>query len=66
MEEQIPDACLNDNHDFGQAGRCNDCGIDRANPYVEKRTGGAGALTQPTTDREYREQMDKLQEKAGH
>lgn len=60
----IPDSCLNDDHNFGQAGRCKDCGIDRvdtANHGRSRRTGGAGSRTQPLTDEEYREQMKKLQ-----
>jgi len=62
----IPEACERGDHDFGQAGRCSGCGIDRADTYPdERRTGGAGSLTSPTTDREYREQMRKLQSKSG-
>jgi len=63
----IPDECLNDNHDFGQAGRCKRCGIDRVNTAVrdweQRRSGGAGSRTHAMTNREYREQMKKLQER---
>jgi hypothetical protein len=65
-EHDIPDSCQRGDHDFGQAGRCQECGIDRVDTYPdERRTGGAGARRQPTTDREYREQMRKLVEMAG-
>ena len=58
---EIPDSCKRGDHSFGQAGRCDECGIDRADTYpTERRTGGAGARTQPTTDSEHREQMRKL------
>jgi hypothetical protein len=63
-ESEIPDSCLNGDHDFGQAGRCQDCGVDRADTYqTERRSGGAGSLTNPTTDAEYREEMRKLEER---
>lgn len=58
---EMDERCKNDNHDYGQAGRCQRCGIDRADTYPdERRTGGAGSLTNPTTDREYRAEMRKL------
>jgi hypothetical protein len=28
--------------------------------YSERRSGGAGSRVQPTTDRQYKRQMDKL------
>lgn len=60
--EDLPEACTNGNHDFDQGGRCRHCNMDRADTYPdERRTGGSGARTHPTTDREYREQMRKLQ-----
>lgn len=63
---EAPELPCGGDHNFGQGGRCSECGIDRADTYPdEKRTGGAGARTHPTTDREYREQMRKLQDKAG-
>lgn len=59
MGEDTPEPC---DHDFGQAGRCKHCGVDTADLYHrERRTGGSGARTHPTTDREYKEQMRKIQ-----
>lgn len=51
MAKDLPDSCKRGDHDFDQADTHPD----------ERRTGGAGARTQPTTDREYKEQMRKLQ-----
>lgn len=66
MKREIPDSCKRGDHDFDQGGRCEHCGIDRADTYPdERRTGGAGARAHPTTDREYREQMRKLVRRAG-
>lgn len=63
MEEAvIPESCKRGEHNYGQAGRCSECGIDRADTYpTERRTGGSGAHTNPTTDQEYREQIRKLE-----
>jgi hypothetical protein len=60
---EIPDECLNDNHDFGQAGRCKRCNVDRvdtATSWEDRRSGGAGSRTHALTNGEYREQMEKL------
>ena len=58
---EIPDACLNDDHDFDQTGRCRRCNFDRVDTVNHgRRTGGAGSLTHPLTDEEYRKEMDKL------
>lgn len=63
--DDIPEACWNGNHDYGQAGRCKRCSALRANETPdEKRTGGAGARTHPTTDREYREAMRQLERRS--
>ncbi len=60
---EMPESCANDNHDFGQAGRCQECGIDRADTYPdERRTGGAGSRTHPLTDREHSRQLRKLEQ----
>ena len=59
----IPDSCLNDNHDFDQTGRCRDCNMDRAataDSWGERRTGGAGSRTHALTNDEYREQLRKI------
>jgi len=58
----VPDSCLNGDHDFGQAGRCRECGVDRVNTesHDTRRTGGAGMATSPLTDEEYRDEMDRL------
>jgi hypothetical protein len=62
---ELPESCQNDNHDFGQGGRCRDCGIDRADTVAgSRRTGGAGARTNPTTDREYGQQIRKLERRS--
>jgi len=59
----VPDECLNDNHDFDQTGRCRGCGHDRADTargWEDRRSGGAGSRTHALTNGEYREQMEKL------
>jgi hypothetical protein len=59
----VPDSCLNDDHDFGQAGRCRDCGVlrvDTTRSWEDRRSGGAGSTTHALTNGEYREQMRKL------
>lgn len=59
---EVPDECCPaGSHDFGQAGRCKQCGIDRADTYPdERRTGGAGVTTAPLTDTQYRREIRKL------
>lgn len=67
-EPEIPEECLNDNHDFDQGGRCRRCGTPRASTargWEERRSGGAGSLTAPLTNGEYREKMRKLEQMAG-
>ena len=62
MEVDIPDSCVEGDHEYDQTGRCTECGIDRVDTYpTERRTGGAGARVQPCTDREYSRQMRKLE-----
>jgi len=59
----IPDECLNDNHDFGQGGRCRDCGIDRVDTthgWEDRRSGGSGSRLHAPTNGEYERQMEKL------
>ena len=63
MDAEIPDECLNGNHKFGQAGRCKECGIDRVDTsrgWEDRRSGGAGSLTQPLTNGEYQQAKDNL------
>lgn len=60
---EIPDDCLNDDHDYDQTGRCNECGVyrtDTADGWGDRKTGGAGSRTHALTNEEYREQMEKL------
>jgi len=60
---EIPDACLNDDHDFDQTGRCRRCNIDRvdtATGWEDRRSGGAGSRLHALTNGEYRDQMEKL------
>jgi len=59
----VPDSCLNDDHNFDQTGRCRDCGHDRAetaDSWENRRSGGAGVRTQPLTNGEHRRRMEKL------
>jgi hypothetical protein len=58
--ESIPQECIDGNHNFGQAGRCQRCGIDRADTTHARFSGGAGARTHPLSDEDYRRQRDKL------
>lgn len=63
MEPEIPDACLRGDHDYGQLGRCQECGHDRVDEsrgWEDRRSGGAGSLTQPLTNGEYQREMRKL------
>jgi len=56
----VPDECLNDNHDYDQTGRCRGCGFDRADSWdswENRRSGGAGSRTHALTNGEYRDQM---------
>lgn len=56
----MPEACLNGDHNYGQGGRCRECGIDRADTTHSRFSGGAGATTHPLSDEDYRREMDKL------
>lgn len=61
MNEDVPDVCEHGNHEFEQGGRCRVCGIDRVDTLpTDRRTGGAGARTNPCTDREYRKAMREI------
>jgi len=62
MREDVPDVCEEGNHEFKQGGRCRVCGIDRADTIqTERRTGGAGARTQPLSDKGYRRRIMMLE-----
>lgn len=65
VDMDVPDACLNGDHDFGQASRCRECNADRADTTTARFSGGAGSTTHPLSDEDYRREMDKLTAKAG-
>jgi len=44
----------------GQLGRCKQCDEDLLDHEPDRFSGGAGSLTQPLSDEDYKEQMEKI------
>lgn len=47
--------------ELDQTNRCNECGADALEHDPSTFSGGSGARRHPTSDEEYREQIEKLE-----
>lgn len=59
----IPDSCLDGDHDWDQTNRCRDCDVYKHDTGEARFSGGAGARTHPLSDEDYQRQLDKLMRK---
>jgi hypothetical protein len=50
----------------GQLGRCKECGADRLDHEPARFSGGAGSRRHRLSDDDYRREMSKIEEMAGH
>lgn len=61
----VPESCERGDHDWDQTMRCRDCNYDKNADLSSRRSGGAGSLTSPLSDEDYRREMDKLTRMGG-
>lgn len=52
--------------EFDQLNTCVECGAPKHNTQRARRSGGAGSLTQPLSDEDYKRQRRKLEQSIAH